>query len=227
MGKTGIGILIIITVFTTVAAAALSAGCGSAARSQEARTVEIREYKGEKLDPIEKFEENSISGPRRVDIDAYRLTVGGRAAKPLSLTYKQVLSRPVVSRVTVLHCVEGWDVKVLWEGVSIAGLLAEAKPEPEATTVVFRSADGYATSLPLAYVREKDILLAFRVNGLVLPAERGFPFQVVAEDKWGYKWAKWVTAIELSDDPGFKGYWEKRGYNNNGDLAGSIYEKDK
>ncbi|MEN6310695.1 MAG: molybdopterin-dependent oxidoreductase, partial [Acidobacteriota bacterium] len=76
-------------------------------------------------------------------------------------------------------------------------------------------------------VREKDILLAFRMNGLVLPVERGFPFQVVAEDKWGYKWAKWVTAIELGGDPGFKGYWEKRGYNNNGDLAGSIYEKDR
>ncbi|MEN6310625.1 MAG: molybdopterin-dependent oxidoreductase, partial [Acidobacteriota bacterium] len=193
MGKTGIGILIIITVFTTVAAAAFLAGCGRTVGDQEARTVEIREYKGEKLDPIGKFEENSISGPRRVDIATYALEIGGLAERQLRLSYQDVLARPHLSRVTVIHCVEGWDVKVLWEGVSLAALLAEAKPKPEATTVIFRSADGYATSLPLAYVREKDILLAFRMNGLVLPVERGFPFQVVAEDKWGYKWAKWVT----------------------------------
>ncbi len=63
------------------------------------------------------------------------------------------------------------------------------------------------------------------MNGLTLPEARGFPFQVVAEDKWGYKWAKWVTSIELSDNPNFKGYWESRGYNNNGDHSGPMFEK--
>jgi len=37
---------------------------------------------------------------------------------------------------------------------------------------------------------------------------------VVAEDKLGYKWARWVNEIELSDDENYKGYWEKRGYSN-------------
>jgi len=56
------------------------------------------------------------------------------------------------------------------------------------------------------------------MNEAVLPPERGFPFQLVAEDKWGYKWIKWVTEIEVSDDTDYKGYWEKRGYSNSGDL---------
>jgi DMSO/TMAO reductase YedYZ molybdopterin-dependent catalytic subunit len=41
---------------------------------------------------------------------------------------------------------------------------------------------------------------------------------VVAQDKWGYKWAKWVTEIEVSEDSEFRGYWEQRGYDNDGDF---------
>jgi DMSO/TMAO reductase YedYZ molybdopterin-dependent catalytic subunit len=109
----------------------------------------------------------------------------------------------------------------LWEGVKLADLIAEAGIDAGADTVVFRCVDGYSTSLPLRFVQERDILLAHKMNGVELPADRGFPFQVVAEDKWGYKWAKWVTAIELSDDPDFEGYWESRGYDNAADLPSS------
>lgn len=61
-------------------------------------------------------------------------------------------------------------------------------------------------------------MLAYQSNGLPLPAEMGYPFIVVAEDKWGYKWARWVDWIELSDDPNYRGYWEQLGYSNEGDL---------
>ena len=52
------------------------------------------------------------------------------------------------------------------------------------------------------------------MNDVVTPPERGFPFQVVAEDPLGYKWAKWVTGIEVSDNTSFTGYWESRGADN-------------
>jgi DMSO/TMAO reductase YedYZ molybdopterin-dependent catalytic subunit len=206
---------------------ALSQACAQGQERSKDQTVEVREYRGEKLDSIRKFEENSIKGPQHVDIGTYKLKIGGLVGNPLSFSYEEILARPAQSKVTIIHCVEGWDVKILWEGVPLSGLLDEAGAKPAANTVIFKSADGYSTSLPLACVREKNILLAFRMNGLTLPEERGFPFQVVAEDKWGYKWAKWVTAIELSDDPDFRGYWESRGYNNNGDHAGPIYEKKR
>ena len=57
-----------------------------------------------------------------------------------------------------------------------------------------------------------------------LPPERGYPFQLVAESKWGYKWIKWITEIELSDDVDYKGYWESRGYSDTGDLAKDFFE---
>jgi DMSO/TMAO reductase YedYZ molybdopterin-dependent catalytic subunit len=212
-------------VFAAAAAVALFPAFTRGQETASRQTVEIREYRGEKLDSIGTFEENSIKGPQHVDIGRYRLKVGGLVTKPLSLSYEDVLARPPQSKVTIIHCVEGWDVKILWEGVPLAGLFDEAGAKPAANTVIFRSADGYSTSLPLAYIRSKNILLAFRMNGLTLPEARGFPFQVVAEDKWGYKWAKWVTSIELSNDPNFRGYWESRGYNNNGDHAGPMFEK--
>jgi DMSO/TMAO reductase YedYZ molybdopterin-dependent catalytic subunit len=56
------------------------------------------------------------------------------------------------------------------------------------------------------------------MNGVTLPAERGYPFQLVAEDRWGYKWIKWVTEIEVSDDPTYRGYWERRGFSLSGEL---------
>ena len=212
--------------FFLLSAAAALALVPACARGQEAaKAVELREYKGEKLDPITSFRENSIKGPLRVDIKAYRLKVGGLVDKPLSLASDEVLARPAESRVVTVHCVEGWHVKILWEGVSLAALIDEAGAKTSANTVIFRSADGYSTSVPLAYIRQKNILLAFKMNGLTLPKERGFPFEVVAEAKWGYKWAKWIETIELSDDPNFRGYWESRGYNQNGDYPGPLYEK--
>jgi DMSO/TMAO reductase YedYZ molybdopterin-dependent catalytic subunit len=63
------------------------------------------------------------------------------------------------------------------------------------------------------------------MNNVTLPAERGFPFQLVAESKWGYKWIKWVTEIELSDNLNYKGYWESRGYSNGGNLNESFFDK--
>ena len=64
-------------------------------------------------------------------------------------------------------------------------------------------------------------MIAYAMNNVTLPPERGYPFQLVAEDKWGYKWAKWITRIELSDALP-SGYWESRGYSRDGDLNRSF-----
>jgi DMSO/TMAO reductase YedYZ molybdopterin-dependent catalytic subunit len=191
------------------------------------KPAEVREYHGEKLDSISQFEENSIKGPQRIDIAAYRLKVTGAVAKAASYRYQDVLARPSFAKVTTIHCVEGWDVKVLWEGILLKDLIAESAPRSAAVTVIFKSADGYSSSLPWEYIRRKNILLAYNMNAIPLPEERGYPFLVVAEDKWGYKWAKWVTEIELSTDPNYRGYWESRGYSNNGDQKGPIFEPKK
>jgi len=113
--------------------------------------------------------------------------------------------------------VEGWAVNLLWEGFLVRDLLDKAVPLPEAKTIIFHAYDGYTTSFPIEYLMENDILLAYKMNEITIPPERGFPFQLVAEEKWGYKWIKWVTAIELFDED-YLGYWESRGYSNDASL---------
>jgi DMSO/TMAO reductase YedYZ molybdopterin-dependent catalytic subunit len=185
---------------------------------EELAGIEIREYKGEKLGSINDFRENSIKGPQHVDIEKYKLVISGLVEKPAEYTYDEVLQNQKYSNVITIYCVEGWSVKLLWEGVLVKDLLEEADVKHEANTVIFHAYDGYTTSLPLDYILDNDILIAHKMNEVVLPPERGFPFQLVAEDKLGYKWIKWLTEIELSDNPQYKGFWESRGYSNEADI---------
>lgn len=172
---------------------------------------EIRQYQDHHLAAFDRDYDNSIRGPQKVDPKTYRLQVRGLVDQPLSLTYDQVLALPPVRRVVTMPCVEGWSEVLLYDGVRLVELLAQAGIKPTANNIIFRTVEGYSTSLSLDYIRKNDALLGYRINGLILDAKRGYPFQVVAEHQLGYKWAKWVVEIEASDQP-FKGYWEQRGY---------------
>jgi DMSO/TMAO reductase YedYZ molybdopterin-dependent catalytic subunit len=184
---------------------------------------EITEYEGEPLSSILDFRENSIRGPQYIDRESYRMQIGGLVETPRTYTYDEVLAFQHYGKVLTLYCVEGWDVTIFWEGILVSDLLDSATVSPGADTVVFSAYDGYSTSLPLDYIRDKDILLAYRMNNITIPAERGYPFVLVAEEKWGYKWIKWVTTIEVSDDPGYRGYWETRGYSQTADITDDFY----
>lgn len=185
---------------------------------------ELREANGTPLDSVSTYRENSIHGPPPVNLGAYRLAVGGAVGRPLNYTYGQVLDGfQHESRVVTLSCVEGWDATSLFEGVAVIDLLEASGLSPDATTVVFAALDGYTTSLPLSAVRDRRLLLAYRVNNLTLPRSLGSPFILVAEDRWGYKWCRWVTRIEASTDSGYRGYWEQRGYANDGDVNRSFF----
>ena len=187
--------------------------------------TEVREYQGEDLSSINAFRENSIKGPQYVDVNDYQLQITGLVANAQSYSYDYVLDKFAnYKKVVTLYCVEGWDVKILWEGVLVTDVLAAAEPSPQANTVIFHAYDGYTTSLPLDYITDNDILMAYKMNEVTLPPERGFPFALVAEEKWGYKWIKWITEIELSDDEDYQGYWEKRGYSDSGDLDESYFD---
>jgi DMSO/TMAO reductase YedYZ molybdopterin-dependent catalytic subunit len=182
-------------------------------------SVEIREYEGQKLSSIDDFRENSIRGPQFIDNESYRLVVTGLVNNEIEFIYDDVISNhQLFEKVVTLHCVEGWDVTILWEGLLVKDLINEAEVDSEAKVVIFYAYDGYSTSLPLDYIINNEILMAYKMNGVVLPPERGYPFQLVAESKYGYKWIKWITKIELSDNVDYQGYWESRGYSNDADL---------
>ncbi len=195
-------------------------------KTNDLEPVEIREYEGTELSSINAFRENSIRGPQQIDEEGYRLEITGLLQNPKSYTYDEVISNyDHYKKVLTLHCVEGWSVTILWQGMLVRELIEESGPLPDAKVVIFHANDGYTTSFPIEYIMDNDILMAYKMNEVTLPPERGFPFQLVAESKWGYKWIKWITEIELSDDVNYKGYWESRGYSNSADIDESFYER--
>ncbi|MCX8032623.1 MAG: molybdopterin-dependent oxidoreductase [Thermoleophilia bacterium] len=200
-------------------------GSGSASHTNPAE-VEATEFNGVRLTPLREQGTNALKGTQVIDKESYRLVVDGLVEHPLTLSYSDLEAYEQHSWLMDMNCVEGWGFTAKWTGPSLSQILADAGVKAEAVIAIFHTADvqeGY-TSLTLDYIRENSILLALKINDLTLPAERGFPFQVVAKHKYGYKWAKWVTRIELSADAGFRGYWERAGYNNNADENGPPFE---
>ena len=141
----------------------------------------------------------------------------------MNYTYEQVLSHQSYEKVVTLNCVEGWSATILWKGVLIEDLFDEVKPLPTATVVIFHATDGYTVNYPVSYFANKSIILAYAANNVTIPPAQGFPFMLVAEDKWGYKCIKWINEIEFSNEANYEGYWESRGYSREGNLNESFY----
>jgi DMSO/TMAO reductase YedYZ molybdopterin-dependent catalytic subunit len=155
----------------------------------------------------------------RVDPRTWQLRVHGRVRKSLTLTFDDLLRRPMVERYITLACVSnevGGDLisNARWLGVPVKGLLEEVGPLPGADQVVARSTDGWTCGTPTAALLDgRDALLAVGMNGEPLPLEHGFPVRVVVPGLYGYVSAcKWVTELELSRFQDFDAYWVPRGW---------------
>lgn len=180
---------------------------------------EVRNYQGENLSSISDIFDNAIQGTQYLNQSTYQLAVNGLVSNPKNYTYDQVVGGfQNYEKIVTIYCVQGWNAKILWEGVLVRDLLNQSGVMSNAKVIIFHAADGYTTAMPLNYFYNNDILMAFKMNGLVIPVEKGYPFQLVAESKYGYKWIKWLTQIELSDNENYLGYWERRGYSNSGDI---------
>lgn len=190
----------------------------SAATMARYRENELMEFNGVQLDPAIGPRDNSISGIQEVDINSYSLIIDGLVENEMSYSYEQILEMDPVEIVYTIYCVEGWDATFLWKGVLIEDILSESNVKSTAKTLIFHAVDGYTTSLPLEEIIDKKIMMAYYANGLPIPSSLGYPFILVAYDKWGYKWARWINRLELSSDTNYKGYWESRGYSVDGNI---------
>jgi DMSO/TMAO reductase YedYZ molybdopterin-dependent catalytic subunit len=214
---------LLITALLIIVVAAASLGIwvwiNLPAGTNTSTTGEIREYNGIQLGSINDFRNEAIQGTQYINTSTYRLLITGLVDNETSYTYDQVVNNHAhYQKVVTLHCVEGWEVTALWEGIRLKDLLEEAGYNQTAQVLIFYAQDGYTTSLPLSYIIDNNIMIGYRINGLTLPAKEGFPFQLVAEGKLGYKWIKWITKIEVSNNVNFRGYWEGYGYDNNADY---------
>ena len=157
--------------------------------------------------------------PPQVDPSTWQLRIHGMVRNPITITWEQLLQRPMIERYVTLACVSnqvGGDLigNARWLGTPIKALLDEADPLPGADQVVQRSVDGWTCGTPTAALRDgRDALLAIGMNGEPLPVGHGFPVRMVVPGLYGYVSAcKWITEIELSRFEDFDAYWVPRGW---------------
>ena len=208
--------------FTTQSSTTMTSTSTSISTSTTNGQVEAATFEGTKLTPIKNQQLNGIAGIQNIDQATYYLAIEGMVDHPITFTYADLEALPQISVLATLECVEGWSYTAKWTGPSLSAILAQAGVQPGAVIAIFGTADdpdGF-TSLDLSYINANNIILALKDNDITLPAANGFPVRVVAAGKWGYKWAKWVTSVDISSNANFQGYWESNGYNNNGDING-------
>lgn len=173
---------------------------------------------GSPVEPAEEGPVRSALGEPDINLDTFTLRVDGLVDSPFSLTWEQIKAFPTAYTDTILmYCVEGWEVWGNWKGLSIMSLIEKSGIRPDGNHILFECADGYTTSLPLSYLLNYDIILAYEVNGTPLSVSDGFPLRLIAFGKYGYKWAKWITRMEVIEKS-VAGYWEGRGYTDKADV---------
>ncbi len=169
------------------------------------------------ITPNDEFFVVDIGDSPEIDENLWRLRVDGLVENELSLTYDNITSFPAVSEIVTLRCVDGPTGTADWKGVRLSAVLDMADVLPNATEIIFYAADGYTSSITLDYAQQDDVILAYEMNGELLPIDHGYPLRLVAPGKYGYKWVKWITHIEVVGHD-FRGFWESRGWSDDADI---------
>jgi DMSO/TMAO reductase YedYZ molybdopterin-dependent catalytic subunit len=152
-----------------------------------------------------------------VNEERFRLDVDGAVENRLSLRMADIRSLPQTSSVSDIHCVTQWSrYDNHWEGVSARDILNIVRPAPEVRHVIFHAYDGYTTNIRLDQFDQPEVVLVHRWEGKPISREHGGPLRMLVPKLYLWKSAKWLRRIHftISDHPGF---WEVRGYHNNGD----------
>jgi len=174
--------------------------------------------------------------PLEIDLDTYRLKVGGHVGTPLSLSLAELKRMPTVELVAVNQCsgnsrgfleprVGGGQLGngamgcARWRGVALKTVLERAGVKPGAVQVTFNGLDNpltpetadFVKALDLDHARDGEVMLAWGMNGEDLPFLNGFPLRLVVPGRFGTYWVKHLSEIMVLDQP-FDGYWMKTAY---------------
>ncbi len=157
--------------------------------------------------------------------DEWRLRIHGMVEREIELSYQDLLARPVLEKWVTLNCVSNQIGGSLignawWTGVSLADLLAEAGPLPEADALLQTSEDGWTCGTPLDVVTDgREAMLVYAMNGKPLEIEHGFPVRTLVPGLYGYVSAtKWVVDIEVSRFDDFTAFWTDKGWGEKGPV---------
>ncbi len=168
--------------------------------------------------PNAHFYNHSVNDIPVIDAAVWRLNVTGLVEKALVLSLDDVLALPAVEVPYTLASIKSTPQNLLmghamWKGVSFKKLLERAGVSSDVHYGQFNSINGYSTYLPLEML--EDSVLAYEMNGAILPREQGFPMRLIVPGVYDYKSPKWLNTIEFMAAPS-SGHFESRGWSADG-----------
>jgi len=165
------------------------------------------------LTAFEKFPINGydVDDPG-VIFENWTLTVSGAVQKPGEYTLSQIQALPRMRQNTRHVCVEGWDVIGRFGGTRLSEFLKLIGADPTARFISVQCADDYYESLDLATAMHPQTLLCYEMYDQPLTREHGAPVRLNVPTKIGYKQAKYLTDLKVSNVLERAGYWEDQGY---------------
>jgi len=162
--------------------------------------------------------DTALSVPQ-LDPAKWMLRIHGMVARPLELSFEQLLKLPLEEQDLTLTCVSNpvggnYCGNARWIGARLAPLLRQAGVKSGADQILSTSSDGMTIGTPVSAVLDgRDSMLAVAMNGEALPIEHGFPCRMLVPGLYGYVSAtKWVVDLELTTFASAAGYWVDRGW---------------
>ena len=153
-----------------------------------------------------------VEDVKPVDGASWKLELSGRIADKRPWTAEQIYALPEQDMIIKHICVEGWDYIGQWSGVNLRQFLERVGADLTAKYVAFRCADDYTESLDMPTALHPQTMLATKYAREPITDPFGFPLRLRTATKLGFKNAKWVTAIEVTND--FQEtFWSKQGFN--------------
>jgi DMSO/TMAO reductase YedYZ molybdopterin-dependent catalytic subunit len=151
-----------------------------------------------------------------VSANDWQLTIKGKVANELSFSLNQLRAMQTKEILLCMQCISndvggGLAGNSRWTGVSTAELLAMAAPAADAKSVVARSVDGFSDVVDLSALQHSEGMVAFGINGMLLPRSHGYPARLLYPGHYGMRSVKWVNELEVIDHDA-DGYWAQRGW---------------
>jgi DMSO/TMAO reductase YedYZ molybdopterin-dependent catalytic subunit len=170
-------------------------------------------FSGSELTPFEKFPINGydVDDPG-VIFENWSLTVTGLVQKPGDYKLEQIQALPRTRQNTRHVCVEGWDVIGRFGGARLSDFLNMIGGDTSARFIAVTCADDYYETLDMATALHPQTLLCYEMYDRPLTREHGAPLRLIIPTKVGYKQAKYLTDLKVTNVVEKVGYWEDQGY---------------
>jgi len=163
------------------------------------------EFGTDKSDPLK--------NAHKMQVRPWTVSVEGLVGKPKRFDIDELLKlAPLEERIYRLRCVEAWSMVVPWVGFPLSALLKQVDPLGSAKYVEFVTHYDpeimirrpildwpYTEGLRMDEAMHPLTLLSVGLYGEVLPNQNGAPIRLVVPWKYGFKSAKSLVTIRLTE----------------------------